>query len=145
MVSPWIHIRIHQDTCILDWSSRSIRIHRYTKSRYMCVLDGIHAGYSKMKCLHQDTFPDNKHTQGYPQNSITNAPAPTTSTQQTPVMAPFHFRLTKARQVNRLFPAFPRNNFPHRLFDNEDKRSTNSVLCENEASVTCARCCPSRI
>jgi hypothetical protein len=52
LVSHWIHIRIHQDTCILDSSSRYIRIHRDTKSRYMymCVLDGIHAGYN-MKCI----------------------------------------------------------------------------------------------
>jgi hypothetical protein len=35
LVSHWIHIRIHQDTCILDSSSRYIRIHRDTKSRYM--------------------------------------------------------------------------------------------------------------
>ena len=30
-----IHVKIHQDTCILDSSSRYIRIHRDTKSRYM--------------------------------------------------------------------------------------------------------------
>ena len=34
-MSLWIHIRIHQDTCILDSSSRYIKIHRDTKSRYM--------------------------------------------------------------------------------------------------------------
>jgi hypothetical protein len=35
LVSHWIHVKIHQDTCILDSSSRYIRIHRDTKSRYM--------------------------------------------------------------------------------------------------------------
>jgi hypothetical protein len=60
-VSHWIHVRIHQDTCILDSSSRYIRIHRDTKSRYMYLgrvmtnICGIHAriyaGYMRDTCI----------------------------------------------------------------------------------------------
>ena len=70
-VTHWIeHIRIHQDTCILDSSSRYIKILRDTKSRYKMYLGrvmttlqdtiriqsgymrdtcGIHAGYMNLQ------------------------------------------------------------------------------------------------
>ena len=68
-MSHWIHIKIHQDTCILDSSSRYIKIHRDTKTNTSCILDAswrynqdrthagyvrdtwrIHAGYMKDTC-----------------------------------------------------------------------------------------------
>ena len=59
LVSHWIHIRMHQDTCILDSSSRYIRIHRDTKKRYMYLgrvmttiedTIKIHEGYFRNTC-----------------------------------------------------------------------------------------------
>jgi hypothetical protein len=52
-----IHIRIHQDTCILDCSSRYIRIHRDTKSRYMYLgRDTIRNAYMYLECIQRGTY-----------------------------------------------------------------------------------------
>ena len=54
LVSHWIHVRIHQDTCILDSSSRYIRIHRDTKLRYM-YLERVMTTLQDTIRIHHDT------------------------------------------------------------------------------------------
>ena len=54
LMSHWIHIKIQQDTCILDSSSRYIKIHRDTKSRYM-YLGRVMTTLQDTIRIHQDT------------------------------------------------------------------------------------------
>ena len=62
LMTLWIHIKIHQDTsCILDSSSRYIKIHRDTKSRYM-YLGRVMTTLQDTIRIHKDTC---KINQGY--------------------------------------------------------------------------------